>query len=147
MAADNFRKLTVYKKAFALAMEVFEVTKKFPKEEKYALVDQIRRSSRSVCSCIGEAYRKRQYEGFFVNKTSDADSENTETRVNLDFSLACKYIVSDTWTRLESQATEVGQLLNHMIEHPEQYQRKQPLKKLGEKTIRPRRDQLSDKSS
>ncbi|MDQ2658008.1 MAG: four helix bundle protein, partial [Bacteroidota bacterium] len=76
MAADNFRNLTVYKKAFALAMEVFEITKKFPKEEKYSLTDQMRRSSRSVCSCIGEAYRKRQYEGFFVNKTSDADSEN-----------------------------------------------------------------------
>lgn len=146
MAADNLRNLTVYKKAFALAMEVFEITKKFPKEEKYSLTDQMRRSSRSVCSSIGEAYRKRQYEGFFVNKTSDAYSENTETRVDLDFSLACKYIVSDTWTRLESQATEVGQLLNHMIEHPEKYQRKAPLKKLGQRTISRGKPGLSDNS-
>lgn len=90
MAADNFRNLTVYKKAFALAMEIFQITKKFPKEERYSLTDQIRRSSRSVCSCVGEAYRKRQYEAFFVSKSSDGDGENTETRVWLDFSMACK---------------------------------------------------------
>ena len=138
MAADNFRNLTVYKKAFALAMEIFEITKKFPKEERYSLIDQMRRSSRSVCSCVGEAYRKRQYEGYFVNKTSDADGENTETRVGLDFSLACNYITRDIWSTLESKGEEVGKLLNHMIENPEKYQRKEPLKKLGQRTIRKR---------
>ena len=138
MAADNFRNLTVYKKAFALAMEIFQITAKFPKEERYSLTDQIRRSSRSVCSCVGEAYRKRQYEGYFVNKTSDADSENTETRVGLDFSAACNYITKDTWNNLESKAEEVGKLLNHMIENPEKYQRKPPLKKLGQRTIKNR---------
>ena len=92
MAADNFRNLTVYKKAFALAMEIFQITKKFPKEERYSLTDQIRRSSRSVCSCVGEAYRKRQYEAFFVSKSSDGDGENTETRVWLDVSMVCNYI-------------------------------------------------------
>lgn len=64
--ADNFRNLTAYKKAFELAMDIFKVTRSFPKEERYSLVDQIRRSSRAVCSCIGEAYRKRDYEGYLV---------------------------------------------------------------------------------
>lgn len=113
-----------YKKAFALAMEIFQVTKTFPKEEKYSLTDQIRRSSRSVCSNIGEAYRKRQYEAHFVSKSSDADSENTETRVWLDFSKACSYINDEVWCDLDGKADEVGRLLNHMIEHPEKYQRK-----------------------
>lgn len=130
MAADNFRNLTVYKKAFALAMKVFETTTTFPKDEKYSLTDQIRRSSRSVCSCIGEAYRKRHYEGYFVNKTSDADGENTETRVWLDFSLGCNYISMDVWNDLESNALEVGKLLNHMIENPEKYVRPSDIKKL-----------------
>jgi len=70
---SDFKDLTVYKKAFELAMDIFEVTKSFPKEEKYSLVDQIRRSSRSVCACIGESYRKRQYEAHFISKISDAD--------------------------------------------------------------------------
>jgi four helix bundle protein len=127
MAADNFRNLTVYRKVFALAMEIFQISKKFPKEEKYSLTDQIRRSSRSVCSCIGEAYRKRQYEGYFVNKTSDADSENTETRVWLDFAQACCYITLEVWNDLELKADEVGKLLNHMIANPKKYQRKKAL--------------------
>lgn len=117
MAADNFRNLTAYKKAFALAMEIFEVTKKFPKEERFSLTDQMRRSSRSVCSCIGEAYRKRHYEGYFVSKSSDADSENTETRVWLDFSAACKYITSDSWSKDEltktNQDNRRGQLASN----------------------------------
>jgi four helix bundle protein len=135
MAADNFRNLTVYKKAFALAMEIFQITKKFPKEERYSLTDQIRRSSRSVCSCVGEAYRKRQYEAFFVSKSSDGDGENTETRVWLDFSQACNYITSEIWADLELKAEEVGKLLNHMIENPKKYQRnikvQKPAKKKG----------------
>ncbi len=82
----SFRGLTVYQKAFHLAMEIFEISKTFPSEEKYSLTDQIRRSSRSVCSSIGEAYRKRQHEKYFVNKISDADMENTETQVWIEFS-------------------------------------------------------------
>ena len=85
---------------------------------------QIRDSSRSVCSSIGEAYRKRQYEAHFVSKSSDADSENTETRVWLDFARACSYIQQDVWADLESQADEVGRLVNHMIENPVKYQTK-----------------------
>ncbi|MFN8805371.1 MAG: four helix bundle protein [Bacteroidota bacterium] len=97
MAAKTFRDLTVYKKAFALAMEVFKISKKFPPEEKYSLTDQVRRSSRSVCATVGEAYRKRQYPAHFVSKSSDADMENTETRVWLDFALAADYITKDLW--------------------------------------------------
>lgn len=136
MAADNFRNLAVYKKAFALAMEIFEITKAFPKEERYSLTDQIRRSSRSVCSCVGEAYRKRQYEGFFVSKAADGDGENTETRVWLDFSKACKYINGEVWDNLELKAEEVGRLINHMIEHPEKYQRNVDVKKRTKKNVR-----------
>ena len=92
MAAGSFRDLTVYKKAFTLAMEIFEISKTFPQEEKYSLTDQVRRSSRSVCSNIGEAYRKRRYKAHFVSKSSDGDMENTETRVWLDFAYSCGYI-------------------------------------------------------
>lgn len=81
----RFRNLIVYQKAYDLAMEIFEMIKKFHKEEKYSLMDQIRRSSRSICFGIAESYRKRQYERYFINKVSDADMENTETQVWIDF--------------------------------------------------------------
>ncbi|NBP67986.1 MAG: four helix bundle protein [Cytophagia bacterium] len=130
MGEKSFRDLTVYKKAFHLAMEIFKITKKFPAEEKYSLTDQVRRSSRSVCSCIAEAYRKRQYEAHFVSKSTDADMENTETRVWLDFALACEYISQDEWKALDDKATEIGKLVNHMIENPNKYLTKsQTLKK------------------
>lgn len=105
-------------------MEIFKISKKFPPEEKYSLTGQIRRSSRSVCTCIGEAYRKRQYKAHFVSKSSDTDMENTETRVWLDFALACDYISKDAWSDFEVKAQEIGKLLNHMIENPEKYFRK-----------------------
>lgn len=124
MAGGTFRDLTVYKKAFELAMEIYELSKKFPPEEKYSLTDQIRRSSRSVCVNLGEGYRKRQYPAHFVSKTSDADMENTETRIWLDFAKACNYISNDVREGLEQKALEVGKLLNHMIANPEKYQRK-----------------------
>ncbi len=113
--------MTAYKKAFDLAMDIFEVSKRFPIEEKYDLTSQIRRSSRSVCANIGEAYRKRQYPVHFSNKASTGDSENTETMVWLDVALACSYIGSDEWNRLEAKAEEVGKLVGHMVEHPEEY--------------------------
>jgi four helix bundle protein len=117
----DFRDLTVYKKAFALAMDIFEVSKSFPPEEKFSLTDQIRRCSRSVNSSIAEGYRKRQYEKHFVSKMSDGDSENSETIVWLDFALACKYINQDTYSRLLQQTEEVGKLLFHAIKFPEKY--------------------------
>ena len=118
------RDLIVYQKAFALAMGIFNITKKFPKEETYSLVDQVRRSSRDVCSCLAEAYRKRQYSAYFSNKCSDADGENSETIVWLEFALACNYITSEEFTLLEKNAEEVGRILNTMIEHPEKFQPK-----------------------
>jgi four helix bundle protein len=124
MAAGSFRDLTVYKKAFALAMEIFEVSKRFPAEERFSLTDQIRRSSRAVSVCIGEAYRKRQYPAHFSSKSSDADMENTETRVWLDYAIACKYVNIEQWNDFEAKTIEIGKLLNHMIENPERYRRK-----------------------
>ncbi|HPE19397.1 MAG TPA: four helix bundle protein [Tenuifilaceae bacterium] len=117
----DFRDLTVYKKAYKLAMDIFEESKSFPKEEVYSLTSQIRRSSRAVCSNLGEGYRKRLYEAHFISKVSDADMENTETQVWLDFALGCKYISKEIFDKFNSQSQEIGRLLNHMISHPERY--------------------------
>jgi len=111
----------VYKLSFDLAMKIFEVTKRFPKEETYSLTDQVRRSSRSVCSCLAEAHRKRLYPAHFVSKISDADMENAETQTWLDFSLACKYIIHKEHEDLLHLSEQVGNLLNHMINNPEKY--------------------------
>jgi four helix bundle protein len=119
--SKGYRDLIVYQKAFALAIKIFHITKKFPKEETYSLVDQIRRSSRSVCSCTAEAYRKRKYQGYFVNKISDADRENSETIVWLEFSHACQYISLEEKESLEQEAEEVGRMLSSMIDHPEKF--------------------------
>ena len=119
--ATGFRNLIVYKKAFSLAMDIFELIKSFPDEEKYGLKTQIRNSSRSVCSNIGEGYRKRQYPAHFISKISDADMENTETQVWLDFSLACSYITEKLQSSFNQRSEEVGKLLNDMIKYPEKY--------------------------
>jgi four helix bundle protein len=121
MASQSFKDLTVYKKAFELAMMIFKISMKFPKEEKYSLTDQIRRSSRSVAACIAEAYRKRNYEAYFVSKSSDADMENSETQVWLNFARSCEYIVDEELEDLTTRSEEVGRLLHHMIENPEKY--------------------------
>lgn len=120
----SFRDLTVYKKAFALTMEIFEITKRFPPEEKYELTDQLRRSSRSVCRGIGEDYRERQYPKHFSSKMSDADMENTETQVSLDLAEACKYISKEENREFRNKSEEVGRMLNHMVENPEKYRPK-----------------------
>jgi four helix bundle protein len=120
----SFRDLIVYHKAFDLAMKIFEVTKKFPSEEKYELTDQIRRSSRAVCRAIGEGYRKRQYPKHFSSKMSDADMENTETQVSLDFAETCNYISHEEYQVLLDNSEEVGRMLNHMVENPEKYRPK-----------------------
>ena len=92
MSYKKINATKVYKLAFELAMKIFEVSKRFPREEAYSLTDQIRRSSRSVCSCLSEPHRKRLYEAYFITKVSDADMENAETQTWLEFALACKYI-------------------------------------------------------
>src|SRR4030066_2239415 len=88
----SVRDLVVYRKAFNAAMKIFEISKTFPKEELYSLTDQIRRSSRSVCTNLSEAWRKRRYRAVFVNKLSDSGQEAAETQTWLGFSLGCNYI-------------------------------------------------------
>ncbi|WP_156119590.1 four helix bundle protein [Leptolyngbya sp. KIOST-1] len=83
----SYRDLEVYQVAFATAMEIFEVSKRFPVEERYCLIDQIRRSSRSVCANLGEAWRKRRYQAAFVAKISDCQAEATETQIWLEFAV------------------------------------------------------------
>lgn len=117
----GFRELLAFQKGFKLAMDVLEISKQFPKEEKYSLTDQIRRSSRSVCSNLGEGYRKRRYPAHFVAKVSDADMENTETQVWLDFAFASKYIEENLYNDLIDKSEEVGRLLNYMIENPNKF--------------------------
>ena len=117
----DFKELIVYKKAFALAMEVYEVSKKFPKEEKYSLTDQIRRSSRSVCANLAESYRKRLYVRHFISKLTDSDAENSETIVWLDFSTACDYLSKEKHEKMTLEAIEIGKLLNYMMLHPEKF--------------------------
>lgn len=120
----KYKDLTAYKKAFKLAMEIFEVSKRFNLEERFALTSQIRRSSRSVCSNIAEGYRKRIYKAHFVSKATDADMENSETMVWIDFALECKYISPDEHSKWKTEIEAIGKLLNHMIKCPEKYVRK-----------------------
>jgi four helix bundle protein len=121
MAATNFKETSAFKKSFGVAMEIFTISKKFPKEETYSLTDQIRRSSRSVCANIGEAYTKRRYPAHFISKISDSDAENSETQVWLLFSLECKYIDQTIYQKLLVESEEVGRLLSHMMDNPEKY--------------------------
>ena len=121
MGVKLFKDATVYKKAFAHAMKIFETSKAFPKEEVYSLTSQIRRASRSVFSNISEAYRKKLYPAHFISKISDSDMENSETSVWLDFALACKYIPDEVHKKLMKENEEIGKLLNHMINNPEKY--------------------------
>lgn len=117
----DFKELIAYKKAFKLAMDIFEISKSFPKEEKYSLTDQMRRSSRSVCANTAEAYRKRSYVRHFLSKLTDSAGENSETIVWLNFAFACNYISKETYERMELEANEIGKLLNFMILHPEKF--------------------------
>jgi four helix bundle protein len=117
----RFQDLLAYKKSFALAMKIFEITKTFPKEEIYSLTDQIRRSSRSVPVTIAEAYRKRIYPKNFYSKLTDSDAENSETQVWLDFALACKYISSEMYNELTLEGIEIGKLINYMLLNPEKF--------------------------
>src|ERR1700743_1961085 len=114
----TYKDLLLYKKTFALAMEIYSITKRFPKEETYSLTDQISRSSRSANICLIEAYRKRRYPNHFVSKLTDVDMENSETQGWLEFSLACNYITNDTYNKLFSLSTEVGKLVQYMIDKP-----------------------------
>ncbi len=116
---SNFKEMKVYRLAYQLAMEIFQLSKSFPKEEKYSLTDQIRRSSRSVCANIAEGYRKRRYPKHFTSKMTDADGEASETTVFLDFAKDCDYIPQSTYQHLMARYNEVGRMLGSMANHPE----------------------------
>lgn len=117
----HFKDLKVYQMAYALAMEIFHLSKAFPKEEIYSLTSQIRRASRSVCLNLAEAYRKRNYPNHFASKCTDADAEASETTVALDFAKDCGYITADIHQALIARYEEVGKMLNSMIRHPEKF--------------------------
>ena len=117
----NHRELKVYQKAFEKAMRIFEITKEFPKEETYSLTDQIRRSSRSVCSNISEAFRRRKYPKSFSSKLNECEAEAAETQNWLDFTLACHYIVEETHTEICKSYEEIIGMLVNMQKHPEKW--------------------------
>ena len=121
MAVRDVKELTVYIKAYRVAMEFFEVSKSFPAEDRYALTSQGRRSSRSVCHNLREAWAKRRYEAHFVSKLSDGIGENWETDTAFDFARDCAYISKEMHTRLTSLNSEVGKMLRSMHEHPEKF--------------------------
>ena len=119
--ANSFKDLIVYQKAYKLAMEIFEISKDFPKEEKYSLTDQMRRSSRSVTACIAESWAKRRYEKSFVSKLTDSLGEEYETENWLDYSKDCKYIKEETHQRILSEYDEVRKMLISMINNPDKW--------------------------
>ena len=117
----SYKDLRVYQNAVEAAMKIFEITKSFPVEEKYSLVDQIRRSSRSVCTNIAEAWRKRRYKAAFVAKMNDAESEAAETQVWLEFATKCNYMQVSIASELESTYDQIIGQIVRMIEESEKW--------------------------
>jgi four helix bundle protein len=113
--------LDVYKKSYLLAMRIFEISLRFPVEEKLALTSQIRRSSRSVCLNLREAWAKRRYEAHFVSKLTDCDGENSETDSSLDFAKDCSYISTAERDELTALSREIGKMLGAMIKAPSSF--------------------------
>jgi four helix bundle protein len=105
--ARSFRELDVYQNAMALAMRIFELSKRFPVEERYSLTDQLRRSSRSVCANISEAWRKRRYQAAFLSKLSDAETEAAETQVWIELATKCGYLKRETFEELDDACDKV----------------------------------------
>jgi four helix bundle protein len=121
MQIKSAKDLIVYQKAYELAMEIFAISKRFPAEEKYSLIDQIRRSSRSVCTNLREAWAKRRYEAHFVSKLTDADGENGETETWLDFAHDCGYLSKNDHAVFVEKRHEVGAMLGSMISDPSSF--------------------------
>ncbi len=115
MQINSAKDLEVYKKAYLVSMEIFRLSKLWPAEEKYSLTDQVRRSSRSVCSNLREAWAKRRYEAHFVSKLSDCDGENGETDTWLDYARDCGYLAVEKHAELTKQVVEVGRMLGGML--------------------------------
>src|SRR5438128_9113080 len=117
MQINSAKDLTVYKSAYKLSMDIFQVTKSFPNDEVYALTSQIRRSSRSVCLNLREAWAKRRYEAHFVSKLTDCDGENSETDSSLNFACDCGYISPQQHATLVALCEEIGKMLGSMIKN------------------------------
>jgi four helix bundle protein len=114
----SHRDLDVYQKSFAVSMQIFELTKRFPLEERYSLTDQIRRSSRSVCANLTEAWRKRRYEGSFLLKLNDAEAEAAETQTWLEYAVSCNYVDAAVAREIYREYDNIlGKLVN-MMNHP-----------------------------
>ena len=118
MQINSAKELTVYCKAYELAMKIFELSKHFPTEERFALTGQVRRSSCSVCLNLREAWAKRRYEAHFVSKLTDCDGENSETDSSLDFAKDCRYITVEQHDELTALCREIGRMLGSMIQTP-----------------------------
>ena len=110
----SVRDLLVYQRAFDSAMKIFEISKKFPKEEMYSLTDQMRRSSRAICANLSEGWRKRKYKAVFINKLTDAEQEAAETQTWLEFALRCHYIDEQTFASLDKDYEEIFAMLISM---------------------------------
>ena len=122
MGVQSVKELTVYQKAYALALRIFEMSKRFPPEERYALTGQSRRASRSVCLNLREAWAKRRYKAHFVSKLTDSDGENSETDSSLDFAKDCGYLSDEEHAALTSACREIGKMLGgSMISAPEKF--------------------------
>ncbi len=117
----SHRELIVYQSAFKSSMEIFYITKSFPKEEIYSLTSQIRRSSRSVSANIAEAFRKRRYEKAFIAKLSDAEAEAAETQVWLDYSMECGYLKKEVYERIYLEYEKIIGMIVMMMQHPEKW--------------------------
>jgi four helix bundle protein len=118
MQIRSAKDLIVYQKGYEVAMKVFHLSKSFPMEEKFALTSQIRRSSRSICLNLREAWAKRRYEPHFISKLTDCDGENSETDSSLDFAKDCGYITVEQHRELTSLCQEIGRMLGSMIHNP-----------------------------
>jgi four helix bundle protein len=121
MQINSAKELNVYIKSYDLSMKIFNISKSFPKEEKYALTSQIRRSSRSVCLNLREAWAKRRYEAHFINKLTDCDGENSETNSSLDFAKDCGYVSDEIYQELVNENFQVGKMLGSMINNPQPF--------------------------
>jgi four helix bundle protein len=117
----SHRELEVYRRTFDTAMQIFEVSKKFPREETYSLTDQIRRSSRSVCANLAEAWRKRRYEAAFIAKLSDVEAEAAETQTWLQFAVSCGYLSIDAGKELEDVYEKILGTIVGMINHADSW--------------------------
>ena len=121
MLIQTHRDLEVYRRAFDAAMEIFELSKRFPREETYSLTDQIRRASRSVNANLAEAWRKRRYQAAFISKLSDAETEAAETQTWIDFAVACNYLELEVGERLKDEYEQLIRMIVSMANHSDKW--------------------------